>query len=430
MFGLLAKRWAPLFLLAFAASGCATYSGQTAAMRSNYRGGEFKEALTSLEALKLQKEGKGSLLYKMERSMIEDRLNNHRDARALLIDADKVTDDLITRSATKSAATLVVNDTVSDYEPEDYEKVAIQTQLALSFLQTGELQSARVAARKINSRLDEINKQYRDEKPGRYSKDAFALYLSGLIYEAKGEWDDAIIDYRSAYKLYRDSYSWFVADVPSQLISSYYGALLHRGRTKDATELKKENPKVLDGYSSRKGDGDLIAIFEIGTIANKENAEHVLPVGGQVIRFSFPRIPYTSDHVGKTGVEIAPANGKEKYFKAEHAQNLNKIAYYNLEERRTRTAIKATGRLIAKGVAVHAVHQKYGTFAGLLANVLSAATETGDTRGWNLLPAQLYILRLPLAPGMYDASFYKDGSDLEKQKIEIKSERMTFVRIK
>src|SRR5690606_6976497 len=103
-------------------------------------------------------------------------------------------DELYTVSISRTAASFIVSESSTDYEGEDYERVAIHTQLALSFLGDKDLAAARVEARKINLKLEEINQKYDDHK-NRYAEDAFARYLAGTIYEARGEIDDAIIDY-------------------------------------------------------------------------------------------------------------------------------------------------------------------------------------------------------------------------------------------
>src|SRR5690606_17970339 len=121
----------------------------------------------------------------------------------------------------KTALSFVYNDSATDYEGEDYEKVAIHTQLALSFIGDQDYSAARVQAKKINNKLAEINKNYDADQKNRYAEDAFALYLAGVIWEAQGDYDDAIIDYRKALKLYEGSYATFVrAGVPDGLVEA------------------------------------------------------------------------------------------------------------------------------------------------------------------------------------------------------------------
>ena len=79
--------------------------------------------------------------------MILDRLDEREQSRQEL-DADKLVDVLYTESISKQAASFLVNDSVTDYAGEDYEKVAIHTMLALSFIEDDDYSSARVEAKK------------------------------------------------------------------------------------------------------------------------------------------------------------------------------------------------------------------------------------------------------------------------------------------
>ncbi len=71
---------------------------------------------------------------------------------------------LYTKSISKEALTYVYNDSAQEYPGEDFEKIAIHIMLALSFIEEGQLKSALVEARRINTRLAEINSQYDERK--------------------------------------------------------------------------------------------------------------------------------------------------------------------------------------------------------------------------------------------------------------------------
>lgn len=281
---------------------CASYTEEVREVRSLYRQGSYERALKKLDELSLKEESKNRLLYRLEKAMILDRLGKGDEARKLLLEADKIVDELYTTSITKTAASFIVNDSSTDYEGEDFEKVAIHTQLALSFLGEGQLQQARVEAKAINSRLQEINQKYDADSKNRYQNDAFALYLSGLIFEAKGEWDDAIIDYRKALELCETGYRpFYVGPVPEGLIKSLYHLAEKRNRreivaaiqTKYPTQIasikKSQSPQSAEARGSEQM-GSLAVIHEVGHVAVKVNHEFVLPIAGQIVRFSFPVI--------------------------------------------------------------------------------------------------------------------------------------------
>ena len=137
-------------------TACASYTDETRDIRSDYMGRSYSSALKKLEDSSLKKSSNSKLLYLLEKAMILQRMGETEKSRALLIEADKLVDRLYTVSVSKTAASFVYNDSAQDYSGEDYEKVAIHTMLALSFLGDKDLDSARVEARKINAKLSEI----------------------------------------------------------------------------------------------------------------------------------------------------------------------------------------------------------------------------------------------------------------------------------
>ena len=74
--------------------------------------------------------------------------------------------------------------------------------LALNFAAQGLPDEALVEARKVDLKLKEYARQY--EGKNAYQEDAFARYLSGILYESTGEINDAFIAYKKAYEAYAD----------------------------------------------------------------------------------------------------------------------------------------------------------------------------------------------------------------------------------
>ena len=137
-------------------------------------------------------------------------------------------------------------------------------------------------------------------------------------------------------------------------------------------------------------------------------------MGDQIVRFSFPVIyPRRSYRFARTGVKI-----KRKLALAETAQNYDYIAEKTLEDRRARMLLKAGARLLLKGQMVQQTREKYGEFAGLVANVVAVATETADTRSWLTLPSVISVTRVALKPGSHELKIFTDGRlDLEEIKL-------------
>jgi hypothetical protein len=422
-------RWLGL-VLALWLAGCASYTEETREIRRSFVAGDYKQALSKLEESSLKDEDNNRLLFKLERAMILDRMGDGERARALLIEADKLVDQLYTTSVSNTAATFIVNEAASDYSGEDYEKVAIHTQMALSFIGDGKLEQARVEAKKINNKLAEINQQY-DEKKNRYAEDAFALYLSGLIYEVRGELDDALIDYWRAYQLYDGDYRDFVrGGEPDGLVRALYRLLVKRNRSDRAAKVKQAHPKIAaQAEADLKDDnwGEVVVVHEVGHIATKSTEEVVVPFGKQIVRFSFPVIRKRQiTYHGETG--FVDRSGGGAFYAADNVQDMDDIARLSLEDRRGRLIAKQMTRLLAKGQLTEQAYKNFGPIGGIAANIYSAVSETADTRSWTLLPEAYFVSRARIKPGKHTIEIKTGGRLQEIKTIDIKKGQIVILR--
>lgn len=421
---------------AFAASlalllvGCASYTEETREIRSLYKGDSYRAALTKLEESALKEDEASRLLYRLEKAMILDRLGEGEKARKLLLEADKIADDLYTTSVSSTAASFLVNDAAADYEGEDYEKVAIHTQLALSFLGDKNLNAARVEALKINNKLQELNQKYEDNK-NQYGEDAFARYLAGVIYEAKGEVDDAIIDYTKALDLYRGDFAKFVqGGVPEELVKSLYKLLVKRKRADRLPKLEKDYPKITAEAKAELKDEDehgyVVTVHELGQIAIKTTGEFFFGFGKQLVRFSFPTIrKSTSSYWGKIGITEDKTG---KHFRGDNVADMDEIARVTLDDRRGRMIAKQSARLLAKGQLTEQAYKNFGLIGGIAANVASAVSETADTRSWTLLPESYFISRARLRAGSHALKFETGGKVSDIVKVDVKAGQTLLFR--
>lgn len=460
-------------LILLAVQGCASYSDQTAKIRGFYEAHQYGKALSELEESPVKAEGKNRLLYQLEKAQILDRMGKLKDSRTALLRADKIADDLYTTSISHQLASFVVNDAATEYDGEDFEVVAIHIALALSFIEDKDLKGALVEARKINSKLKEINQRY-DKNKNRYTEDAFARLLAGMIYEASGNIDSAIIDYKKSIKTYDELYQkLFGVGAPRSLIRAYYRALKRRGRSDQARRFLKS--RGIDAASLNlppDGYGRVVVIHEVSTINRKVNSEHLMSWANKTMRFSFPQISplagvgpsrfRTSSTVrvgtdGKkvgTGVSVslggkpsqskkkttAPqlvvlpngvsAAGKRRVHHAELVQDMNTIAHHTLEDRRGRIFAKSVARLVVKDQLRQQANKEFGPVAGLLVGVAGFVSETGDTRSWGLLPAAYELSEIYLPPGRHDITIRQDGVSAQRQGVMVRAGRPVFIRAK
>ena len=413
-----------LLSLNFWFMACASYTDEVKQVELSFRAGQYDDALKKLEDSGLKDQARNRLLYLLEKSMIFDRQGQKDEARQLLMKADKVVDSLFTTSISSTAASFIYNDAMTEYSGEDYEKVAIHTVLAHSFLEEGKLNEARVEAARINTKLNEINDGYETNK-NRYKEDAYARYLAGMIYEALGELDSAIIDYRSALRIYQGDYSKiFETRAPEHLITALYRLLVKRNRSDEAKELMAQHKFLEPKLSSKEPFGEIVVLHEVGSIATKERKDFVLPIGRDIVRFSFPVIGHVKKSFDRTGIKIDEGSIES----AEMAQNMDMIARETLEDRRGRILIKSAARLILKSQMRQKAEKELGPLGWLAGNIYGAITETADTRSWTLLPAAIEVSRLELKPGTYDLTVYNNGRTSRVRKIKLRAGAIEFVR--
>ncbi len=427
--------WAVAAISAAGISGCASYTEETRAIRSEFIQGDYTAALGSIDQSSLKTSSSSRLLYHLERSMILDRMGDADRSRKELLKSDRISDDLYTVSISKSAASFVVSDDVADYSGEDYERVAIQTMLALSFIGDGNLADAQVAARRINSKLAEINGIFKNEKPNAYSEDAFARYLAGMIHEARGDDDNAIVEYGKALALYDSDFKTFSdRSTPGGLIEAYYRLLLERRRNDRIPALKKSHPAetaaadVSIAKSSAKSGpqnnkvAQIAVIHEVGQISPKESVSTIVGAGRQVVRLSFPVIRYRNRSLAPTGIEFA-----NQWHPASTGADMDAIGSQCLDDKKARIVAKGVTRAFIKGALVEETRKNFGEGAALLANIITAATETADTRGWTLLPGRFLTSRIWLPPGKHQITVKTAGRETPME-IELRPGELKLIR--
>jgi len=264
---------------------------------------------------------------------------NYEESIKIFLQAEKLAEIKDYTSISEEAGSLITSDNVKMYRGEDFEKVLINVYLALAFAAVGKLESAQVEARKINLIL---YKMITDGKRN-YSESPFARYLSGLIWEAGGDWNAAYIDYK-------------------------YPTAPLRERRPDRTEL--------------------IVFFQRGFGPIK------VPRDGQ--SSSLPRfvVRYSSEYGAR--VQVDGAERGEMIS----ALNVESLSIQYLEERIGKMiAKKIAGAAVKGAIAAGVGSQSDSGDLGLLVFQLLMLADQADLRSWRSLPADVQMLRVPVAPG-------------------------------
>ena len=399
-------------------TGCATYTHNAATFRSSLVDGRFE---TALQNLGKARKGPARLLYLLENGLIAHYKGEYHISNHYFENAERLADRLFTRSLSREVASLVTNDQVRAYRGEEFELAFINYYRALNYWYLNEPEEALVECRKANLKLDRYAAQA--DYDATYRNDAFIHYITGLIYEATGELNDAYVSYRNALDAYETYHEAFGLAAPEALVKD-----LRRVETAlDYVNISGEAVAARDSHST--GYGELIVFSEIGFVPHKVEEEISLPIyEGDVFTGKKDRLERVSrkiahrhfkpHYAGKSKVkywlrvalpayaDVAPrtrnirASAAGRETTTTLAEDLSAIAWQTFQDKQPAILARTVARALVKYSASVKIEEK-NKVLGFLVNLFSAATEAADTRSWVSLPHNVQIGRLTLPAGMH-----------------------------
>jgi len=318
--------------------------------------------------------------------------------------------------------------------------------MAMNYAELGLLDDALVEARKVDHKLSVLN----DRNGGKmtYSKDPLARYLSGVLYEAAGNLNDALVAYRLAYDAFQQARKLYGTPLPDILRSDLLRLTEAMGLTDEHEEYRKEFPDItwrpvaetkdlaelifvayegrapvkqdifIDVPFSREALGVVLATKGVVRPHYNEHraAQSVLyGLTGHVVRIAVPKfVPRRSRVMPQAeGIVINGVIQQDAHLVL--MEDLTAIAIKDLDERIVRTSAKAVARAawkyaLAEGMRVGvrgAVGKDHGgdlagAIAGALAHIAAIGTEEADKRSWVTLPDRIQVGRVLVPPGTYD----------------------------
>ena len=439
-----ALRWlAPLLLLA---ASCVPYASKVSQVRTDLAGGDPAAALARVEKM-----GGDGLPELMERGLLQYLTGDLAGCQETFARAEQVVQDLYTRSLTREAARLIINDTVQAYRGEIFERVWIHYYRALGYLAAGRPHEAAVEGRAVTVDLE----RYADTGPdeAKYTNDPFLQYFAGLLYEADGELNDAWINYRQAERLYQAVDVYGVPGPPEPLVADLLGAGRALRFDEEAAAYEERYADV-DVPARVPGEGDLVVLVETGLVPAKLNNRLDFPIFGDKDDDDDDAawvLAEDSYHVWRRGEErevkywlsIALPSVDEpepppggmcwraagRRGELELAADLGALSRQCLEDRYQSVVVRTVARALIKYWAKEKTEEEHGQAAGFLVDILGSVTEQADTRAWSTLPGYVLIGRGRLPAGEHVLAV--QGAGLSGQAtVTIEPGRMNFVAMR
>ena len=429
-------------------TGCTGYSLNVLAYRSQMESGNYTGAGKDLGEASRDPD---RLLYLMESGLLAHYNGEYERSNALFARAERAADRLFTRSAAREVGALLTNDETRPYRGEAFERVLIHYYRALNYWYTGRTEDALVECRKANlklaSRAAEAEAlEFSDlaHDPSTYQNDAFIHYITGLFYEAGGEWNDAGVSYRNA----RTAYGFYdsVLGIPTPAIL-----------TDDLDRLDD----ILDGrpvsgeaalHPTDTG-GELILFAEVGFVPRKIQRDVNLPLSDREVkivgaggrastaravaeRWHTPEGKRSRRHTAHADYwlrvaipELRSATGDTRSVRissgsyqsrAVVAEDIGALARKTFEGNLPAIRARTVARALTKFTATQGIKKK-NRVLGFLANLFTASVEAADTRSWVSLPDQIHIGRLRLPAGVHTLvieSVNTSGNSVSRQILE------------
>ncbi len=210
------SRFPTLGLCVFLVAGCASTGKMQQEIVSRMAVGDYPGAIALVEGERDGAfRGKNRLVYFLELGMLLHVEGRYADSNAAFERAKGIGDSLYTLSLSNEAVSLMTNDYALDYAGENFERTLIHLFSALNYALLQKPDSALVEARQVGEYLRKL--QVDSTNQNVYQEDAFARYLSAMLFESSGEFDSAFVDYKKAVIAYRTYGSEYAVPPPESL---------------------------------------------------------------------------------------------------------------------------------------------------------------------------------------------------------------------
>jgi uncharacterized protein len=414
-------------------SGCASYSEGTKGARTALDAGQADKALSIYnEKLEVDTEkelpkntGGDNTLLILDRSMILQQLQNYQLSSRDLEVADKQIEVLdLDRGTLDDIGKYLFSDDTGPYKAPFYEKLLINTQNMLNYLEVADLNGARIEARRLA-----VMQSFISDHEGAFAAlTGPGSYLAGFIFEKSGQPQEALRYYDEALQ-WGQFESLEPAIVRLAARSSY--------RTPRITKMLDAAGK---GAEPDEGSGEVLVVVNYGRVPEKIPKR--IPIGLALTYASgiiSPNDAARANELAAQGLvtwvnyptlaDSRPVAEPRLFIDKEPAAlelalEVDSEAHKAWESARGTLVASAITRLIARIIAGETTKKVAG--GGLLGAVLSlgtqatlTATDIPDTRSWGTLPARIAIGRVSLPPGDHQVEVSASGLS-RKQTLTLK----------
>ena len=378
-------------------------------------------------------------LYYFDLGVLQHYNGNYKESSLNFAKAEKVYDDLYTRSISNEAAAIVTNDNVRPYRARPFELLVLYEMQIMNFLAQKDIDGAMV---EVNRAQKAMMGLYQKDR-GKTNDNGFLRYLTAIVYEMAGEPDEAAIAYYKTVKAYNEN----ILNLPKEAREFIIESLRRSDREDDIRTLKlddiTETPKataardlgqeiIVMGYAGHGpilnelymsgtyvSGGALNLTYKDGKTGKLESvtlgAPPVAGAGnGQTFHISMalPEAHSFRSKVNHFNVTVDDQSG----IRPEKVMALDKELEMNLKDdfaaTMTRTAIRVVLRTIAAQAAKKAMktdNALINFFTSIGTDVAQSQLEKADLRIALFLPNSFQMTRIPVEAGSHEVTVTAEG---------------------
>lgn len=419
-----------LFALQTHAAVFGTYEEEGSLFRSS-----LNAELSSSVAAKFdsKKNSKDAVLYYLEQARIlqvnqqyQESLDTYKKAFELIDQQNNRSKISVTRMGFK-ALSMVSNESVVPYLVPPYEQVLAHISQAKNYILLNDAEAAGVEMRVAQQIQREIElahekefakkkeKQKTDNKidystldeafvgldpiAGRIKntyQNGYAFYMAANLWEATGDYNNALVDFKKAYELQGDS-----------------------NVAKDVTRVDK-----VSGNSAKSV--PIIVFIEQGTVPEKIENKLAFPMPNGLVNIAFATYE-PSTYMPPKSLKIKL--GDRQVQQSALVSDIGALAIKSLKEQTISTVTSQIARATTKYVMQQQLGQQLGSIGQLAGNLMNVATERADLRAWSTLPSNTQVARFEVSPGKHNLQIIGQQSSSSMVNVEANPNQTVFVYV-
>lgn len=283
-----------------------------------------------------------------------------------------------------------INESMTSYEGEGFERVMLHACLAIAYLGKGDVAAAGVEVRRANALLESEEKLYSKS----YKAGGLGHMLSAIAYELDRRLSDAYIDYERM--------------VDKGVGEGIAGrALVRLSRALNRAEEARAFAERFGPDEERPADAaSVVVVAGVGIGPFKREITLPIATPDGLLQWSVPELVRRPQPVSHLELSVP---GGDRAVGTVVVEDVGAVAIENLSDRILWLSAKSAVRALLKYQLTKELNDKHGGLGTLAGVLFTLVTEHADLRAWQTLPDTWQAARVFLAPGRHELRLRADG---------------------